>query len=323
LNEQPIAGLKVLQVKDNPINGFAIAYSDMGLKDRLVLHYTADPMKDPSTPAGAAVVQELRRALGADAAKWNREYEGDPYSHVGKRLTPGFMANKGQEPWHVQPCAPDPRFRIIRTVDPAWHCSACVWLQIVEQKEDPPQVRILREMRSLKADVAVLGRAMQRVTKEKYADWQGKMLDEIDIAAKAWKGPGSGESAIQVLGQFGFAPGEPRRSSPYDRLTLLNHLIESETCEGEPAFVVDPSCAISIAGYSGLYRQKENGRGIDDTEVVDVMDATGYGVWNHLQLRFERGWRRQAKSKIAGVWDNVRQRLERPESKQPRSWREA
>jgi hypothetical protein len=51
------------------------------------------------------------------------------------------------------------------------------------------------------------------------------------------------------------------------------------------------------------------------------MDALGYGLWNHLQLRFERGWRRQAQKKIAGVWNNLRDRLERPE-RETRSYME-
>ena len=54
----------------------------------LRLHYTADPDKDPATPAGKRWLEEAKR--GMSDARWRQEHEIDYGALGGQLVFPGF-----------------------------------------------------------------------------------------------------------------------------------------------------------------------------------------------------------------------------------------
>lgn len=272
--------LEVLKVKHNKGNGFAVVYSDVGIADRIVMHYSCDPGKDPQTEAGKAWIAETGRGMGRQ--KWNQEYEGDPFATVGKSIHPDFRREI-----HVRKIEPIPHERMYVGIDPAIRLSGVAWLQIRNMGSKTPQVRVYRELRSLDKDMAKVGQAILDINKRHFDQFEGKIYYEQDIAGQQ-REQATGISVQKILGMLGIAPAS-QKSRPEDRIQLINHLLSSTTDEGEPCFLIDPCCTWAIGGLSGLYRRRENSTRIDPTEATHIMDAIQYPVWNFLHLPFMRG----------------------------------
>lgn len=310
--------LEVLSVKRNPKNGFAVVYKEIGMPDRLVLHYSADPDKDPATPEGRRWRDETRR--GMDGPKWNREYEGDPYSHVGKACCPDY--NWRIHETHLEPVKGQPLYR---GWDPSYANSACVWLQIIDDdKDDLPRVLLLAEMESKRADFGILVERADKFTKEHFPGFAGMIHDDIDVASKTHDAAAKGDTCLKILGTHGINA-RNRKSKPEDRLDIINFLLVNETKKGKPCFQLDPRhCNHIKLALMGLYRRKENSSQIDKTEVVDLMDAMGYSIENNLRLRYQH-MKRQHKSRPDPMQVNIRKRMVGPTSGagQPSSYMEA
>jgi hypothetical protein len=279
LEPELLDDLEKLRLRDNK-NGFAVPYYPFGVADRIVVHYSCDPDKDPSTAKGREWLREARR--GMDTPKWNREMEGDPFSHVGKAIFPDFRREI-----HIKKLEPLAKLPIVRGWDPGRGVSACVWIQILDDKTEIPQLRILRELQSFDADFGELVKAAIKISDEKYADWKGYWWDEIDVAGGQRTAASRDRTPLSILGEFGITA-RGLKTDPEDRAMLINHLLNSRIRNGEPACVIDESCTHTISGFLGLYRRKENSTRIDDTEVVHLMDALGYASYNNLYLKWKQ-----------------------------------
>ena len=287
--------LRVLTIKKNPGNGFAVIYKDLGIDDRYVMHYTSDPDKDPSTERGKQWFETVRKTM--DRATWNREMEGDPYSHVGKAIFPDFRT----EIHAANRIYPVEGINIIRGWDPGWCVSACVFMQIVPFEKGLPQLRILREVETFNSDFAVLVQKVKHISETEYDGYD--FWDEIDIEGKTRKAASQGNTPVKILGSFGIAP-RYQKSSPEERIALLNHLIGNRVQNGEPALVLDPVlCRKLLTGFLGLYRRKQDSDQIDKTEVVHLFDALGYGARNNLMqlIKFKRDEPKNAPKLVIGT----------------------
>ena len=271
---------EVLKLKYNEGNGFHVLYTDLGIPDRYVVHYSSDPTKNPDMPEGREWIAEVRKPL--DTQKWNQEYEGDPFAAVGKVIHPDFRRER-----HVRPIEPLSDLRLYVGIDPAIRLSGVAWLQIRTDVGDTPQVRIYHELRSLDKDMAKVGEDIKRINESHFAHFKNKIYYEQDKAGSQ-RSQSLGLSVEKILGLLGIAPAS-MHSKPEDRIALMNHLICAETKDGEPCLLVHPRCVWAISGFLGLYRRSERSTRIDPTEAVHIMDAIQYPVWNNLHLAFKRG----------------------------------
>ena len=276
-----------LTLTHNPKNAFAV----------LTLHYSCDEDKNPNTPQGQAWIREIRKGKGQN--EWNREYEIDFLSHVGKRVCPDF-----DEARHVDKnLGPVADVRLNRGWDPGIRASACVVGQIIETPGDLPQVRVFREYPFFEASFQKLVKAVLDDCTKHYEGHQ--FWDDIDVAALQ-RGQAKGAAPIDILGQLGVAA-RHQKSRPHDRAVLLNHLLTSRRKDGTQCFLIHPRCHRLISGARGLYRFKESKEGratdkIDDTEVVHLFDALGYFVYNNLYLHFkQKPTVKQVKEKVS-IW---------------------
>jgi hypothetical protein len=260
-----------LTLTHNPKNAFAV----------LRLHYTCDPAKNPNTPEGAKWLEEIKK--GKSLNEWQREFEIDFLSHIGKRVCPDFDMDT-----HIREVEPHEDSPIYRGWDPGIRASACVVGQIVEFEKGRPQVRIFREYPFFDAAYRKLRDKVVADCEEHYKD--RRFYDDQDVAGRA--SDFQGKTAVQILGEKGISPRD-MKSKPDKRAILINHLLVSRTHDGQPCFLIHPRCDRLIRGFRGLYRFKESKEGrttdkIDDTEVVHLFDAMGYMIYNNLHLEFER-----------------------------------
>ena len=156
--------------------------------------------------------------------------------------------------------------------------------------------------------MGAMGKKIKEINKEKYPDFESSIRYEMDIAGKQ-RGQATGVTVRKILGKFGIAPGSGQRSKPDSRIALINHLLASQTKKGEPCVLIHPRCQWIISGFLGLYRRKENSELIDETEVVHVMDALQYPVWNNLQLWFQRD-KKKNDERIEGVLKHLRKKVQ-------------
>jgi hypothetical protein len=261
-----------LHLKHNPGNGFAV----------LRLHYTADPGKNPATARGQEWMAAVRKKFPEN--HWNREFEIDFLSHVGKRVCPDFKPKV-----HIRDgLEPHPDYPIYRGWDPGIRAAACVIGQIVKFDKGRPQVRIFYEYPWFQAAYAVLRDKVVADCDEHYKGRQ--FYDDQDVAGRTRDLGGT--TALRILGEKGIAPRD-MGSKPDKRAMLINHLLISQTYDAQPCFLIHPRCTRIISGMRGLYRFKETKSGrstdkIDDTEIVHLFDAMGYMIYNNLHLEFQR-----------------------------------
>lgn len=266
---------KFQPIRINPKNKFLVAFP----------HYSCDPDKDPMTPAGRAWYEATK--AGMNQNDWNREMEIDPHAHVGHSVFSDF--NPGV---HIQEIEPIESQRLIRGWDPGWRCSAAVFLQTGYFDDGQAFVRIYEECQRHNGNFKELVTDILEISKQRYAAFGDNIYDDIDIAAKRHD-QASDSTALDVLGTKGIAASY-QKVGPKERIRLISHLLISEGPDHKPCFQVHPRCKTIIAGMRGLYRWKVPSQAraeftrIDETEVVHVMDAMGYPIYNNVHLKFKR-----------------------------------
>jgi hypothetical protein len=275
--------LEVLSCRTNARNGFVVPWKpNPNHPDWQCVHYSADPDKNPATERGHQWFTTVRSSK--NQAEWDREYEGNPLSHIGKRIFPAFNTTMNHERPGLEFI---PELPLIRGWDPSVYHSVCVFMQIKDAGKGIPQLRILGETDVFSTDFGKCRDAALAYQSRRWPEWNGTVRDEIDRAGRH-REASSNMTPMKILGQKGIVA-RWRSSSPEERISLFSYLLEHRTPEGEPCLLLDPAEAPRLrAGFMGLYRRKRDSDAIDKQDVVDNMDALGYGAYNHLYLRYNR-----------------------------------
>ena len=201
---------------------------------------------------GILTPEQLRKALKRcqTQEKYDREYECSFDSVAGKKIYPEFNYN-----YHVaRECIiPSHPVQIIRGIDNTGLSPAWVLTYMHLQ-----QWRVFREFVFKDVDIRDATEAVilwcqlnlhPKCTYLDYGDPAGKNRDSIKMSAKRYIMIKAREMGQDINIIDGIQTPDIRWSSVRGRLT--------RTYNGEPAFLIDPSCDNLIQGFMGAYCYKE------------------------------------------------------------------
>lgn len=193
---------------------------------------------------------KARKRCGNDESKYLREYECSFDSYAGKKIYPEFNAFTHVAKFSLQPTDPT---HIICGIDNTGLSPAWVLTYMNVQ-----QLRVFKEFVFHDVDIrdATEGVIMwcktnlhPRCTYSYYCDPAGKNRDSIKMSAKTYITLKARELGQDIVLQDGIQNPDIRWSSVRGRLTRVYN--------GEPAFLIDPSCENLLAGFMGAYAFKE------------------------------------------------------------------
>jgi hypothetical protein len=206
----------------------------------------------PASKTGILTPEQLKKALKRcqTQEKYDREYECSFDSVAGKKIYPEFNYN-----YHVarESLIPKHPVNIIRGIDntglsPAW---VLTYMHI-------QQWRVFKEFVFKDTDIRDATEAVilwcqmnlhPRCTYSDYGDPAGKNRDAIKMSPKHYIMLKAREMGQDINIVDGIQTPDIRWSSVRGRLT--------RTYNGEPAFLIDPSCENLIQGFMGAYCYKE------------------------------------------------------------------
>lgn len=253
--------MKGIKQHKNPRNDFYVFWC----------HYTADPKKCTE----AWKVQEMSGQAQND---WNREYEIDFSSFVGK---PVFI-NDFDVTRMVQPFEADKKTPIIRSWDFGYHNPAVTWQQFVKGV----QLKILESNLGKDIDFRLY---VRHIIQQSALLFPGRQfLDCCDIAGTQRKGTGDEEVRI-LISEFGIIP-RYKYSRVEPGIEQMRKLMNS-TYKKEPCFMINDvaSNITLIDALRGGYHYAEKRDGQPEKEIPHkdgyydhLVDTVRYCVLNYF-----------------------------------------
>jgi hypothetical protein len=206
----------------------------------------------PASRSGILTPEQLRKARirCRTQEKYDREYECSFDSVAGKKIYPEFNMHVHVAKESLIPAEP---VHIIRGWDNTGLSPAVVLTYMNVQ-----QLRVFREFVFHDVDIRDATEAVvlwcqtnlhPRCTYSDYSDPAGKNRDSIKMSAKTYITIKAREMGMDINLQDGIQNPDIRWSSVRGRLTRVFN--------GEPAFLIDPSCDNLIQGFMGAYAFKE------------------------------------------------------------------
>jgi hypothetical protein len=233
------------------------------------MHYTADPAKRSETWKAA-------QSAGIPANDWNREYEIDFSSFLGK---PVFLHDYDDARMYV-PVEPSPKFPLIRTWDFGYHHPAVSWCQFI----DGVQFVVLQS--DLGSDVDFRLYVRNILTSSSIYFPGRKFVDCCDRAGD-FERP-TGDSEVRILrNEFGINP-IYRYFKIEHTLDLMRKLMNS-TYKKQPCFLVNdtPSNHLLRDALRGGYHYDEQVQGRAEKELPsndgyyeNIIDPIRYAIAN-------------------------------------------
>lgn len=203
------------------------------------VHYTADPRKRTTA------WRESERS-GIAANEWNREYEIDFASFMGKPV----FEHDYDDSTMCKPFKLDPKAPVLRSWDFGYHHPAVVWGQFV----DGSQLRILNSHMGSDIDFRVFARYIIYLSNLYFPN--RTFIDCCDIAGQYLK-PTDDPEIIILQNEFGIIP-RRRKFSVAETIGTLRDLMH-RTWKGEPRFLINdtPENDLLREAFKGGYHYAE------------------------------------------------------------------
>lgn len=212
----------------------------------LAIHYSADPTKDPKTPAGAVWVNKRKASMSE--RDWKREMEIDHTVSEGEPFFPTFNRMV-----HVRPCEYDPERPLVR----AWDFGKAHPAVVFGQLDKRNQLRILFSMIETNKDIFSFAPFVLGETNQRYPG--AKLVDYCDPAGSQETDKGS---TTMILSQkFGITL-HYRFSFLEEGLRMMEQRLKIQEY-GEPGMIVDPINHDLINGLAGGYKLDVGASGKD------------------------------------------------------------
>ena len=276
--------MKGIRSWKNKNNGFEV----------IRLHYTADPIKDPSTTEGKKWYEKARQGISNSA--WEREMEINFSEYSGQGVFSKDFTESQIKKLQYMPDRP-----LHRGWDFGRRRPAVVFSQIDLKEHWCIYKSILGK------DISIGQFAEQIITKTN--EWFPDVIEIRDYGDPAGNQvkDTSEKTTIQALKEFGIYI-RSRRSTPTQRIEIISKKLVT-LIEGIPSLLVDEECHDIIDGFQGTYHFPENreGKGVkenpaDDGYYIHLFDALGYMADNLFGVSGEER-KKEGKVIRAVNWD--------------------
>jgi hypothetical protein len=251
------------------------------------VHYSADPVKDPSTSKGKKWYEQAHAGMSSNA--WDREMEINFSIYSGQGVfSKDFTQN------HIKKLKYMPDRILHRGWDFGRRRPAVVFSQI----DLKGCWCIYKSILGQDVSIDEFARQVIIATNEWFPDVT-EVRDYGDPAGNQVKDT-SEKTTIQILKEYKIYV-RTKRSTPLQRIEIIFKKLIT-LIEGEPSLLVDESCHNIIEGFQGGYHypKSKEGKGVkenpaDDGYYIHLFDALGYTADHLFSLS---GQEREKKGKV-------------------------
>jgi hypothetical protein len=226
------------------------------------IHYTADPDKRSQE-------WKEKEKAGATAEGWEREYEINWIVSSDPKYYPEFCFERhvAQESLH-----PLPGRALIRGWD-----YGLTPATVIAQTTAKGQIMLLSELQSFDCGMRAHGRA---VIAEMAAVYPGYIASDVGDPAGNQRSQTDEKTANELLSdEYGIYV-EPGAITQTARSEAVRYYLTTNTPDGEPLLLIDPSCTMIIEAFTGGYHRKTIAARVMDepekNEYSHLMDCIGY-----------------------------------------------
>lgn len=233
----------------------------------LRVHYTADPDKDPATPAGRQWFESVRPRY--NARKWQREME------INFAVPAGEPVYCELERLIQQPLAYSPKRKLFGGLDFGFTCAVAILFQVDDRVKDRPRVKCLLEVIRERWKISPFGDLLLQEIEEHFPSAQVEYFGDPAGDSQSDKG---NETSIGILATKGIHV--LHKPTPINLgIDMIQWLLTNGLLEIDPA-----GCPRLLRAILGGYANDEYGAPVKDGVFDHPADGFRYGIVNTFSL---------------------------------------